>query len=110
MQHYCLTRAIMSRAVNRKEKHCTGQFLEKCTGRDALPPSTGILDRADLQLRSLQDISHGALRLRSPPPTVRSATKGSRDPLPWKGFPPSPTVGPHMGDVPTAAPDLIVWN
>ena len=35
--------------------------LEKSLGRDALPPSTGILDRADLQLRSLQDIDHGAL-------------------------------------------------
>ncbi len=35
--------------------------LDKSLGRDALPPSTGILDRADLQLRSLQDIDYGAL-------------------------------------------------
>ena len=35
--------------------------LGENSGRDALPPSTGILDRADLQLRSLQDIDHGAL-------------------------------------------------
>ena len=35
--------------------------LAKSSGRDALPLSTGILDRADLQLRSLQDIDYGAL-------------------------------------------------
>ena len=61
----------------------TLRALDKSLGRDALPPSTGILDRADLQLRSLQDIDYGALVV-----THRSehgsATKGSSraDPLP----------------------------
>ena len=56
--------------------------LGKNSGRDALPPSSGILDRADPQLRSLHDIARGTLSLGSPSPTVRSATKGGRDPLP----------------------------
>jgi hypothetical protein len=92
----CQTRAIMSRAVNRKYfAQVNFLKLEKCRklkkrslrqfqhpGRDALHPSTGILDRADLQLRSLQYIAHSTLSCRSPLPTVRSATTGSRDPLP----------------------------
>ena len=83
--------------------------LEKSLGRDALPPSTGILDRADLQLRSLQDIDHGALvvthRSRYGGPRVQCRRSATIDETLHDC-----TLGPHMGDVPSAAPNLIVRN
>ena len=83
--------------------------LEKASGRDALPPSTGILDRAYLQLRSLRDMEHSTLvvthRSRYGGPRVQCRRSATIDETLHDC-----ALGPHMGDVPSAAPDLIVWN